>query len=154
MTVRHEFCGNPANGLDRRTDCFCRGCARGSFVGAARALGVTPSGVSRKISRYVDRLGDRLFNRTTCALSLTEAGEILYEKCADILSSVEDVESAIGNFRNAAVGALRVAASDALAVEVLMPFIKLFRERTNICRSHWCRATAQSICSTNASMSR
>lgn len=101
----------------------------GSFVGAARVLGVTPSGMSRKIGRYEDRLGVRLFNRTTRALSLTEAGEVLYEKCAEILSSVEDVESAIGDLRKAPVGSLRVAASDALAVEVLVPFIKLFREK-------------------------
>ena len=98
----------------------------GSFVGAARRIGLTPSGVSRKISRYEERLGVRLFNRTTRALSLTEAGEALYEKCTEILTSLENAESMVGDLRGAPVGELRVAASDALSVEVLVPFFKSF----------------------------
>ncbi len=101
----------------------------GSFVGAARQLGLTSSGVSRKISRFEDRLGVRLFNRTTRSLSLTEAGEALSERCTDILTSIEAAENVARDLSAGPAGVLRVAASDALCVEVIVPFLKDFSER-------------------------
>ena len=98
----------------------------GSFVGAARNLGFTASGVSRKISRFEQRLGARLFNRTTRTLALTEAGDALYERCLDILDSVEAAEAIVRDLSAAPRGVLRVAASNAFAVEVLVPFLDDF----------------------------
>jgi DNA-binding transcriptional LysR family regulator len=46
----------------------------GSFRGAARLLGVTPSGVSRGVSRLEEQLGVRLFNRHPRAIALTDEG--------------------------------------------------------------------------------
>ena len=46
----------------------------GSFVSAAQGLGVTPSAVSKSVSRLEEKLGVRLLNRTTRSLSLTDAG--------------------------------------------------------------------------------
>src|SRR2546422_1173578 len=50
----------------------------GSFVRAAEALGLTPSGVSRAIARLEARIGGRLFDRTTRSLHLTDEGRLLY----------------------------------------------------------------------------
>lgn len=101
----------------------------GSFVGAARRLGMTASGVSRRIGRFEDRLGVRLLNRTTRRISLTEAGEALYERCDEILASIEEAEEAALHLRRAPRGVLRVAASDAFALKVLIPFLTGFQAR-------------------------
>lgn len=101
----------------------------GSFVGAARRFGLTASGVSRKISRFEERLGVRLFNRTTRALSLTEAGEALFERCEGILQSINDAESAVRDLSGNPRGILRVAASDAFSMHVIVPFLKTFSQK-------------------------
>jgi DNA-binding transcriptional LysR family regulator len=101
----------------------------GSFVGAAPRFALTASGVSRKISRFEERLGVRLFNRTTRALSLTEAGEALFERCQAILESVDAVESTVRDLGGAPKGTLRVATSDALSVGVIVPFLKTFNQQ-------------------------
>ena len=53
----------------------------GGFTKAAANLGLTPSGVSRVLSRLEERLGARLLNRTTRSLSLTDEGAEYYERC-------------------------------------------------------------------------
>lgn len=101
----------------------------GSFVGAARRLGLTASGVSRKIGRFEQRLGVRLFNRTTRSLSLTEPGEALFQRSSHILDSIEAAEGLVRDLGAAPKGTLRVAASDAFALLVLVPFLRGFLER-------------------------
>lgn len=98
----------------------------GSFVGAANRLEMTPSGVSKNISRLETRLGVRLFNRTTRAVSLTEAGTALADQCEGILGAIDHAENLVRDLSAAPQGTLRVAASDALSCEVLIPFLKSF----------------------------
>jgi len=54
----------------------------GSFVRAADALGLTPSGVSRAIARLETRIGIRLFDRNPRAVVLTEEGRRFHEEVA------------------------------------------------------------------------
>jgi DNA-binding transcriptional LysR family regulator len=98
----------------------------GSFIEAGRRLGLTSSGVSKKISRFEDRLGVRLFNRTTRSLSLTEAGNALFARCENILAAIEDAEDTARNLSTVPRGVLRIAASDAFSLQVLLPFLKTF----------------------------
>ena len=98
----------------------------GSLIGAAKTLGMTSSGVSRKISRFEERLGVRLFNRTTRSLSLTEAGAVMADRCETILSSISNAEAMVQELAGTPQGNLRIAASDALASEVIVPFLKSF----------------------------
>ncbi|QTD55707.1 LysR family transcriptional regulator [Parasphingorhabdus cellanae] len=100
----------------------------GSFIEAGRRLGLTPSGVSKKISRFEDRLGVRLFNRTTRTLSLTEAGNALFDRCENILAEIEDAEDTARNLSSVPRGVLRIAASDALSLQVLVPFLQKFAQ--------------------------
>jgi len=97
----------------------------GSFVGAAKSLGMTASGISKKISRFEDRLGVRLFNRTTRSLSLTEAGIALSTRCETILGSIQSAENVVKDMSTKPRGNLRVAASDAFCNEVIVPFLPL-----------------------------
>jgi len=98
----------------------------GSFVKAAQRLEMTPSGVSKRLSRYESRLGIRLLNRTTRSLSLTEAGESLYARGRMILAEVLLAEEASRNATAMPRGDLRVSCSDAFALEVLVPTLSLF----------------------------
>ncbi|WP_422344150.1 LysR family transcriptional regulator [Parasphingorhabdus sp.] len=98
----------------------------GSFIEAGRRLGLTSSGVSKKISRFEDRLGVRLFYRTTRSLSLTEAGNALFARCENILAAIEDAEDTARNLSTVPRGVLRIAASDAFSLQVLLPFLKTF----------------------------
>ena len=63
---------------------FCRVANLGSFSAAARESDLTPSAVSKLISRLEDRLSARLFQRTTRRLNLTDEGSMFYERCRDI----------------------------------------------------------------------
>ena len=57
----------------------------GSFSGAARALGVSKGHVSQRVSQLEDRLGTRLLHRTTRKLSLTELGNLYYQRCRQVV---------------------------------------------------------------------
>ncbi len=66
-----------------------------SFVAAARKTGRSPAGVSRAIAALEEVLGQRLFNRTTRALSLTEAGEQLLARGRRLLAEYDDMADAL-----------------------------------------------------------
>ncbi|WP_145186483.1 MULTISPECIES: LysR family transcriptional regulator [unclassified Pseudomonas] len=68
----------------------------GSFTAAADRLNLTGSAVSKSMARLEQRLGVRLFNRTTRTLALTEAGVTFYRTCTSVLADLEQVEHALG----------------------------------------------------------
>jgi DNA-binding transcriptional LysR family regulator len=68
---------------------------RGGFIAAARKTGRSPAAVSRAIATLEEALGQRLFNRTTRALSLTEAGEKLLERGRRLLADYADMADAL-----------------------------------------------------------
>ena len=70
-----------------------------SFTGAASALGLTPSAVSKLVSRLEDRLGVRLLHRTTRRLALSSEGDLYYPRARQILSDIEEVEAEVAGLR-------------------------------------------------------
>jgi len=98
----------------------------GSFAGAAAQLNMTPSGVSKRLSRFENRLEVRLFNRTTRTLSLTESGQALHNRAHAILEAIEDAETQTRELSLIPRGRLRVACSDAFAVHVIVPMLVQF----------------------------
>ncbi len=58
----------------------------GSFSAAARDLHTTPSAVSKSVARLEKRVGVRLFLRSTRALTLTQEGQIFFERVAPLLT--------------------------------------------------------------------
>ncbi|MBO1896017.1 LysR family transcriptional regulator [Shewanella sp. BF02_Schw] len=99
---------------------------QGNFSQAARKLGVTPSAVSRQISRLEDALGIKLLQRTTRQLALTESGKITFDYCKQMLESAEQAVNASTSTTSTVSGLLRVAAPKSLASRVLRPLFVEF----------------------------
>jgi DNA-binding transcriptional LysR family regulator len=81
-----------------------------SFSGAARRLNLSKSLVSKHVTQLEKSVGARLLNRTTRALSLTEAGTVLYAHCARILEELEEAKLAVSRLQSAPRGILRISA--------------------------------------------
>ena len=82
-----------------------------SFTGAADALGLPKSTVSRKLAQLEERLGVRLVQRTTRKLALTEIGEAYYERCSRIVADIAAAEQLVTDMQSTPRGRLRVTAS-------------------------------------------
>lgn len=100
-----------------------------SFSKAALALGVTRSAVSKHVARLEAALGARLLNRTTRALSLTEAGAAVYEHCERMLVEAEDAATVANDLGAAPRGTLRVSTSVAFGRLQLVPMLPEFLAR-------------------------
>lgn len=81
-----------------------------SYAKAAEELGLSPSGVSRIVTRLEERLGARLLQRTTRKLSLTEAGTAFHDRTNQILVDLADAEAELQNAVLHPRGNLRVSA--------------------------------------------
>ena len=99
----------------------------GSFVGAARALEMPKSTVSRKVSDLEARLGARLLQRTTRKLNLTDVGHAYYQHAARVVAEIEEAELAVTRMQQTPRGLLRVTAP--LNFGELAPVIASFLER-------------------------
>jgi DNA-binding transcriptional LysR family regulator len=89
---------------------FARIVTGGSMTAAARELSISPAVVSKRIRKLEDRLGSRLFQRTTRQITLTETGQGYYERIVAILASIEDAENFIARRTELARGTLKVSA--------------------------------------------
>ena len=102
--------------------------ARG-FSAAAPALGLTPSAVSKLVTRLEARLGVRLLQRTTRALSLTAEGEVFYAAARRIVGEIAALEAEMGDRRGTPHGLLRVTTSLTFSTHQLTPIIGDFLAR-------------------------
>lgn len=84
----------------------------GSFVGAAERLGVSTPMVSKHVMALEKRLQLRLLNRNSHRLSLTEPGQLYFERCKSILEDVHQAELELESLRSAPSGTLRIAFGD------------------------------------------
>jgi DNA-binding transcriptional LysR family regulator len=80
-----------------------------SFTKAAAQIGIAPPTMSQTIRALEERLGVRLFNRTTRSVALTEAGEHLLAEVHPILRSVDRALEGVNLFRDKPIGTLRLA---------------------------------------------
>ncbi len=106
---------------------FSRVVEAGSFSAAGRQLGAAPSSVSRQINELENDLGARLFHRTTRKLSLTEAGQLYYERASRILIDVDEAKLALSEIGGAPSGILRVTVAASLARLHIMPALADFQ---------------------------
>jgi DNA-binding transcriptional LysR family regulator len=109
-------------------EAFATVAREGSLSGAARALGLTPSAVSRIVARIEARLGVRLLLRTTRRLRLTAEGEAYARAATRILADLDEVESGIAD-QASPRGRVRVSASMAHGRMVIVPLLGAFVAR-------------------------
>jgi DNA-binding transcriptional LysR family regulator len=88
---------------------FVEAVEAGGFSTAAARLNLSRSAVGKTIARLERRLGARLFHRTTRSQSLTEDGQIFYERCRRALEELQAGEAMLDSGRREAVGRLRVS---------------------------------------------
>jgi len=81
----------------------------GGFSAAAERLHLTRSAVGKTIARLEQRLGVRLFNRTTRAQSLTDEGRFFYERCLRAVEEIRIGEALLESGRREVRGRLRVS---------------------------------------------
>ena len=98
----------------------------GSFARAGEALGLTPSGISRAVARLEARLGVRLFDRTSHAVSLTDEGRRFHARVAPLLAGLEEAAGDAAGAAAAVRGRLRVNVDPWFARLVLAPRLSGF----------------------------
>jgi DNA-binding transcriptional LysR family regulator len=101
----------------------------GSFTAAAERLELTRSVVSKYISRLEDRLKVRLLNRTTRRLSLTEAGQIFYERSQFGLGEIEAAEAEVAKLQATPRGRLKINAPMSFGILHIAPAMAEFQRQ-------------------------
>lgn len=97
------------------------------FTEAGRKLGVSASAVSKAVQRLEDRLGARLFHRSTRSITLTPEGAMFLERCRRILCEFEAAETELSQAQAAPQGKLRVSLPS--MGMLFMPKIAAFKRR-------------------------
>jgi len=101
----------------------------GTIARAAEALALSPSGVSRALSRLEQRVGARLLARTTRSLSLTDEGRRFYEQVGPHLAGIEEAAIAASGSASKVLGRLRVNIDPYFARIVLSAHLAAFLTR-------------------------
>ena len=91
------------------------------FAAAARALGLSPPVVTRAVQALEDRLGARLFDRTTRSVSLTETGRGYYADCQRILADLAEADRRAAGLHAAPDGRVTVTASSLFGRKIVAP---------------------------------
>ncbi|MBK5005309.1 LysR family transcriptional regulator [Pseudomonas sp. S32] len=115
-------------GRSGEMEVFARVAQAGSLSAAARALGLTPSAVSRILARTEQRLGTRLMLRTTRAITLTPEGEAYLRGAHRVLADMLEVEQAITD-QGVPRGRLRVSAALGHGRMTVVPLVAAFSAR-------------------------
>lgn len=101
---------------------------RGSLAAVARARNVAPSTVTVALQQLEQRLGARLFARSTRRIALTSEGERYREHCVRILAELEASERAVTHQRDTVTGLLRVTTTNDFGRTRVAPLVHRFLE--------------------------
>lgn len=110
-------------------DIFARVARTGNMSAAGREMGLSPAVVSKRISMLEDRLGARLFQRTTRHLTLTDTGEGYFKRVIDILSLVEEAEDFVSRRNTRPRGLLKVTVPTAFGAKHIAPYLPAFLDK-------------------------
>ncbi|MGQ9367188.1 LysR family transcriptional regulator [Azospirillum sp. A39] len=105
---------------------FLRVAAHGSFSGAGREVGMTPSSTAKLIDRLEGRLGVRLIERSTRRLRLTAEGEHYRERAEALLGEMDALDAELAGGARSPSGLIRVNASVPFGRHCLLPLLPAF----------------------------
>jgi DNA-binding transcriptional LysR family regulator len=98
----------------------------GSFTAAANKLGVTPSALSKLVTRLEQALSVKLLERTTRKLVVTQTGQQIYDQCLVMMKAAQQAVELSVSVHTIPSGALTVAAPEAFLNSVLQPLVVPF----------------------------
>ncbi|MDB5729887.1 MAG: LysR family transcriptional regulator, partial [Noviherbaspirillum sp.] len=100
--------------------------AKGSLSAAARAEGIAPAMIGRRLDALEERLGVKLLQRTTRKIALTNEGLSFLEDCQRILAELENAEVAVSERSARASGHLQISAPAGFGRQHVAPLIPSF----------------------------
>ena len=113
----------------KQLESFVAIATRGSLTAAAKAEGVAPAIMGRRLDALEERLGVKLLVRTTRKLSLTHEGIAFLEDCQRLLTDLANVEASVSAGGIKATGHLRVTAPAGFGRRHVAPLLPLYRTR-------------------------
>ena len=108
---------------------FMRAVETGSFSAAGRMLRLSPSVVSYRIQLLEETVGGRLLTRTTRSMHLTEAGQIFFDHCREVMDAVDRAEASVAQHGGVSPrGHLQITAPLGLGRSAVAPMVARYRE--------------------------
>lgn len=112
----------------KQLESFVSVVARGSLTAAARAEGVAPAIMGRRLDALEERLGVKLLVRTTRRISLTHEGSAFLEDCQRLLADLANAEASVSAGGVKASGHLRITAPAGFGRRHVAPLVAKFHE--------------------------
>jgi DNA-binding transcriptional LysR family regulator len=97
-----------------------------SFKDAAANLGLTPSAVSKTITRLESEFGVVLLQRTTRSVGLTDDGQLFFKNCKQILGEIDQAENLLSRAISGPHGRLKIHMTEGFGRSVVMPMLNRF----------------------------
>jgi DNA-binding transcriptional LysR family regulator len=114
--------------LYRSMEIFCDVASRRSFSKGAAAQRLSQSFASQTVRQLEKHLGVELINRSLRPLELTEAGQLYYEGCRDVLDRYRTLEDRVRRLQHAVVGEVRIAAIYSVGLLQMERRVRRFNE--------------------------
>jgi len=108
---------------------FVRVVEGGSFVAAARGLGLSKSVITKRVKELEERLKAQLLVRSTRRLTLTDAGASYFERCVRIVAELEEAQSAVRSLTVGLTGTLRISCIASFLAHQLARDVCRFQQR-------------------------
>ncbi|MCQ4321550.1 LysR family transcriptional regulator [Stutzerimonas stutzeri] len=108
---------------------FVRAVEHGSFSVASRQMGLSPSSVGKAVARLEQRLGVRLFQRTTRRMTLTDEGLAFHENCLRALAELDQAEFLLAERLLTPTGRVRIALPTLYGRVRVLPVLTRLAER-------------------------
>ncbi|TCS41765.1 LysR substrate-binding domain-containing protein [Reinekea marinisedimentorum] len=99
----------------------------GGFTAAAERLHISVAKISRQVAALEERLSTELLHRTTRKISVTEAGQIYYQRCRPLLDGLEEAELALSSLSLEATGLIRLTAPFTFGEGHISPLLNDFQ---------------------------
>jgi DNA-binding transcriptional LysR family regulator len=112
----------------KQLESFVSVATRGSLTAAARAEGVAPAIMGRRLDALEERLGVKLLVRTTRRITLTHEGSAFLEDCQRLLADLANAEASVSAGGVKASGHLRITAPAGFGRRHVAPLVPRFRE--------------------------
>lgn len=102
---------------------------KGSFSGASRAIGISPAAVSKSITQLEQKLNQRLFHRSTHALTLTDEGRLLFERTASHIEALDENIQLSMDASAEVQGRIKINLPNHYGQTVILPLLASFHQR-------------------------